>query len=159
MKQEIKKSVGFTLAEILTVIIIVGIIAAIAIPNHTIQMKRVHNQEADQALLAAFEAQKDYYRKNSVYATERNVLDLQFSNPNFPSPNFGSFSFYDGSTTITYTYGGLSASINPLASLQAQNGSYTLYISTQGKIICQASGTLCEKLGYNRIPAPPPSGC
>ena len=59
---------GFTLIELMIVIAIIGILAAIAIPNFVSYRQRSYNSAAQSDLKNAVTAQEAYYVDNSRYA-------------------------------------------------------------------------------------------
>ncbi len=58
---------AFTLMEVMIVVAIVGILAAIAVPMYTEQIKKGKRNDAMQALLAASEAMERYKAANFSY--------------------------------------------------------------------------------------------
>lgn len=74
-----KSKKGFTLLELLVVILIIGILAGIAIPQY---QKAKEKSEAGQLLIsikALYDAQQRYYLVNEKYATNFDELDVNFS--------------------------------------------------------------------------------
>jgi prepilin-type N-terminal cleavage/methylation domain-containing protein len=60
---------GFTLIEITATLMIVGILAAIAIPNFTISIERARAKDARQNLLTIYAAEQDYKYRTGAYCT------------------------------------------------------------------------------------------
>lgn len=59
---------GVTLIELMIVIVVVGTLAAIAIPSYRSYVLRTHRTEARTALLALAAAQEKHYVVNNTYA-------------------------------------------------------------------------------------------
>jgi type IV pilus assembly protein PilA len=73
LSKMMKKNEGFTLIELMIVIAIIGILAAIAIPQFSAYRKRSYNAAAEADLRNAATAQEAYYVDNSSYATAGEV--------------------------------------------------------------------------------------
>jgi len=58
---------GFTLIEIMIVVVILGIIASIALPNYQEYVRKGNRTEAKSALLEAAQALERYYSVNGTY--------------------------------------------------------------------------------------------
>jgi type IV pilus assembly protein PilA len=67
LSKMIKKNEGFTLIELMIVIAIIGILAAIAIPQFSAYRTRSYNAAAEADLRNAATAQEAYYVDNSTY--------------------------------------------------------------------------------------------
>ena len=61
---------GFTVKEVLTVIVALVVITAVAIPMWRTHQLRVHRQDAIDALRAVQAAEDDYFGKHARYADE-----------------------------------------------------------------------------------------
>lgn len=72
-----KKIRGFTLIELMITVAIVGIIAAIALPNYTEYVKRASRAEAVASLLDAANKQEQFFVDNREYTNK--VSDLGIS--------------------------------------------------------------------------------
>ena len=71
-----KRFHGFSLMEVMIVVVIIGILAALAYPNLEKYLKRARQTEAKTNLSAIYTAQKIYFSLNQSYADDINKLDL-----------------------------------------------------------------------------------
>jgi len=60
---------GVTLLELMTVVMIIGTLAAIAIPSYRSYLMRSQRSDATAALLRVAQAQEKFYLQNNRYAT------------------------------------------------------------------------------------------
>ena len=92
-----KKLAGMTLIELMIVVAIMGIIAAIAYPNFTDYVKQGRRADAMGELMKLQMAQEEYRLRNTSYAS---LADLGFTS----SSEFYTFSASDlGAETYTLT--------------------------------------------------------
>jgi type IV pilus assembly protein PilA len=73
MKKLIKKK-GFTLVELMIVVAIIGILAAIAIPNFIKFQARSKQSEAKTNLKALFQAEKSYFAERDTYSNDMQTI-------------------------------------------------------------------------------------
>ena len=71
------KTKAFTLIELLVVVLIIGILAAIALPQYQKAVKRAKFTKLVISLNAIVKAQKVYFMANNSYANDLSDLDIQ----------------------------------------------------------------------------------
>lgn len=72
-----KRQQGFTLIEVLIVVAIIGIIAAIGYPSYNKYLNKAGRSEASALLLEVMERQEQWYRKELTYTTS--LADLRYN--------------------------------------------------------------------------------
>ena len=131
---------GFTLLELLTVVIIVAILAVIAIPQYFKAAERARATEAVNLLGMIRRAQIRYYAEHAKTTSNCSELDVDVPD----------LRYFDESTLHCVEqahYGGTGGS-NELANIQRNNfqnpgyGSYILHVYENGEIKC-TGGTKC----------------
>lgn len=140
---------GYTLMEIVAVIIILGILAALAIPSYWIQTRKVQNQEAVGILAAIYTAQIDYARENDDgndltrdFANDIDDLDVEVDEGSIKN-------FYNLEVSRNRRVSCSAFNDFYLASLTTRDDSYTLYILQDGRIVCTpCDSSLCLKMGF-----------
>ena len=74
-----KRLHGFSLMEVMIVVVIIGILAALAYPNLEKYLKRARQSEAKTNLSAIYTSQKIYFTLHQSYAEDIKKLDLSFA--------------------------------------------------------------------------------
>jgi type IV pilus assembly protein PilA len=77
MTSRIKGQQGFTLIELMIVVAIIGILAAIAIPNFLTYQARAKQSEAKIGLGGIFTTAISYFGENNTYSTSATALGYQ----------------------------------------------------------------------------------
>jgi len=68
---------GFTLIELMVVVIIVGVLAAVAVPLYRSNVKKAMSSEGAALLGSVLTAEKVYYQENATYTTTQANLGLE----------------------------------------------------------------------------------
>lgn len=74
---------GFTLVELAVVIVIIGVLAAFAVPRFRSSVERSKAAEAFNYLASIQAAQERYHARQGTYATELLDLDIRFTEPKY----------------------------------------------------------------------------
>ena len=120
---------GFTLLEIMLVVVIIGVLASFTLSRFSTVVERNTSSEGTSILTALLGAQKRYQLENGSYTNNLNNLDLTIpTSKNFNAPTV--------------------ATSNPIATIQRNTTSFTLFIDSSGNITCQPSAAICKKMGY-----------
>jgi len=130
-----KKSNGFTLIEVMIVVVIIGIIASVAIPSYLNNVQTTKRTDGRVALMNIMQAQERYFAENMTYSV--NLIDLGYGSAS-------SVASGDGYYKITATAGCV-ADGNALAITNCVLLTATGDTSTDGDITLDSLG--------NKLPA------
>lgn len=125
MNTIIKKAKGFTLVELMVVIVIVGILAAVAIPKFMDASHKAKASEFPTNLTAMYTGEMAYTAENGSYAPDLSTLkatagvDVNSSSKWFSYALSGSSTTFTGSATVRVNFGNATTSDN--ATINEQN--------------------------------------
>jgi prepilin-type N-terminal cleavage/methylation domain len=111
---------GFTLVEVLIVVIIIGILASIGIPQFAASIEKAKGGEARAGLGHIQTGEKVYYAENEIYTSNLSELDITLTN------KYWTFTITPGSPAVTYvaqamrnggTYSGDTITMNEIGTI------------------------------------------
>ena len=116
---------GFTLVELAVVVVIIGVLAAFAVPRFLASVERSKAAESFNYLSSIQAAQERYHARQSTYAADLDDLDIKMTNLKYftvGTVEEGSTASLEDSWTLTLTRAGASAGY----------GAYTVTFTEQG---------------------------
>lgn len=137
------KKAGFTLIELMIVVAILGILAAIAIPAFVTYVRRAKTAEATDQVKKLFDAASVYYDKQFMASAGIDALGLEHCT--VPSDNDGKDAATVGDQKSTGTYSAGSWAANQPGNIRGlgfsvEFGYYSYRIMTAGNAPCSNTG-------------------
>ncbi|MGE0267225.1 MAG: type IV pilin protein [Candidatus Omnitrophota bacterium] len=135
--EHLKNNNGFTIVETIVVVIIVGVLAALTIPNYTFIFEKTKSAEGLQILESIRKAQWGYYYEHgNIFTGDLDDLDISIPTPEHFDP-------ISDATILA-----AASPSDDVATITRVNGLYTLNITADGDITCSAAGDTCSKIGF-----------
>lgn len=130
---------GFTLIEVMIVVAVIGILAAIAFPSYQEHVRKARRADAQTAMLELAQFMERHYTANGKYLTAANAAPVL---PFTAAPKDGATKYYDLSFTAAPTANAYTLRAVPKGAM-ASDSCGTLSITNTG-VKSQSSGTLAE---------------
>ncbi|HLX29511.1 MAG TPA: type IV pilin protein [Casimicrobiaceae bacterium] len=138
----VKRKRGFTLLEVMMVVAIVGVLAAIALPSYNNYVMRTNRSQAKQALQDIANREEQYRIDQRAYASTLAALGYQVSTDVAP--------YYDFSTITLVAVGATGTDCTGTANA-LQGPAYSLQATAQGSQL--SDGNLCLDSNGNKTPS------
>lgn len=137
-----KKSTGFTLVELMIVIVIISILMTIAVPAYTSQIRKSRRTEARTAVLDLAAREERFYSTGNTYSDKQTDLGYATSGTaTLAAP---------GGITLNSGYYNLQVAFVPAAP-SATPPTPPTYTITATAIGAQANDTDCQSFSVNQI--------
>lgn len=134
-----KRNAGFTLIELMIVLVIVAILAAVAVPAYQNQVQKTRRADAVQALEYAASRQEQHYFQNNVYSSQISEIGGNESPEGFYSLSVSTTNS-DQSYTITATPQGVQADDTTCGSYSITETGQRSVTGSGGKDRCWSRG-------------------
>jgi type IV pilus assembly protein PilA len=122
---------AFTLVEILIVVVIIGILAAIAIPRFAATKGNAYTSQLKSDMRNLYIAQESYYNQHSTYATDASLLT-----PSFTASVRNTLTIVQATST-GWSATGTSLNTSVTCALFYGNAAPVAPATVEGQIICQ----------------------
>ena len=126
---------AFTLIELLVVVLIIGILAAVALPQYQVAVLKARTTELVELTRDIKNAQEIYYFSNNAYTVNLDELDIQFAATKIP--NNPTYELPDQKLIHLYSYGAV------IAGIPQEIGIYRFFDHTTSTTSLDTTSTIC----------------
>ena len=149
-----KNKKGFTLLELLVVVVIIGILAAIALPQYRKAVGKAELAQVISATKAVQNAQERFYLVNNTYTTQFSKLDIDLSNKNVSCKTFDKrFSIcYNKNYVIAHYYSQVESHANEIECYARNKKLVTACESFLNKSAYESNGDNCKHMSGAKLP-------
>ncbi len=143
-KNKFQSTFAFTLVEILIVIIIIGTLASIVVPQFYTVIERTRSAEGVNVLENILNSERRWAAdNNNTFTNDINNLDVSYSTWG----NFNAIAVSDFANPLPAV--GVNSELVQIRRNAAAPFNYTLHITATGVISCTGGGaSVCSKMGY-----------
>ena len=120
MRHLSKRNSAFTLVELAVVVVIIGVLAAFAVPRFLNSVERSKAAESFNFLSTVQAAQERYHARQGTYADTLDLLDVEFVTPKYFT--VGDITSDEIAWTLTLTRTGASAGYGDYTVIYTQEG-------------------------------------
>ncbi|MCR5504175.1 MAG: prepilin-type N-terminal cleavage/methylation domain-containing protein [Elusimicrobiaceae bacterium] len=138
---------GFTLLELLVVVLIIGILAAIALPQYRLAVDKTRMMTVLQMIKAIKNAQEEYYLVHNQYATDFDNLAIDFPEGNLKTRNATNRVYNDGSKYFMWVSEGKPQSVYGYPAGFNLNAGLELYFEYHNEYADILPGTVLSCVG------------
>ena len=142
-----KNSRAFTLIELLVVVLIIGILAAVAVPQYQVAVKKAQLMKYVPIVRALNEAEQAYYLANGEFTTDLTKLDVEIPTEGCTYTHTSSAGFYLCGNERYGVWGGIAnaqAGDDTIRYLQFF-ADFDQYNMKAGDIACYSKGEVARK--------------
>jgi Tfp pilus assembly protein PilE len=133
---------SFTMMEIILVVIVIGVLGALALTRYNSMQEKIQSQEGAGILTQVYGSQKRYFLQNNSYVTSLDKLDIDIRTPKY-------FTAVTLPADYTQTVSCSGAGQIWLAQMISLRGGYSMFVLNDGRVVCDpCTGTICQKMGY-----------